>query len=54
MNECKKVNFWQVFLFGELKLEEEYEKEEEKCMPSNKKDGLRIEEFEIKKMEKKK
>lgn len=45
----RKMIFIQIGLFGELRLEEEYVKEEEICMSLDKKDALRIQEFEVNK-----
>ena len=50
MNECKEANFYPYrFIWRELRLEEEYVKEEEKCMTSDEKGALSIEEFEVNK-----
>lgn len=50
MKECKEANFYPyMFIWRELRLEEEYVKEEEKCMTSDEKDALIIEEFKVNK-----
>lgn len=50
MNECKEAKFYLYeFIWRELRLEEEYVEEKEKCMTSDEKDELRIEDLKVNK-----